>query len=200
MPPAGAHLRFQDAQPVAADANSAPRRRHHLRGHLGERPRRASRRFLVASSLAAPTVGASRRCAVCTAERSAVLRRSCLQLFDSCFSGAYCPGAYRLWVPTGLPTELGIPPWALAAGSLFAPAPIRLTLCRAPPPSAAAPQTLAMEDVRNLCNMKIFVDTDDDMRLARRIKRDTIDRGRDVNGALLRTPASRPCCPDPIRV
>lgn len=41
-----------------------------------------------------------------------------------------------------------------------------------------------MDEVRQLCNMKIFVDTDDDVRLARRIKRDTIDRGRDVNGAL----------------
>ena len=41
-----------------------------------------------------------------------------------------------------------------------------------------------MEDVRSKCNMKIFVDTDDDMRLARRIKRDTIDRGRDVNGVI----------------
>lgn len=40
-----------------------------------------------------------------------------------------------------------------------------------------------MEEVRSLCNMKIFVDTDDDVRLARRIKRDTLDRGRDVNGA-----------------
>lgn len=40
-----------------------------------------------------------------------------------------------------------------------------------------------MDEVRALCNMKIFVDTDDDVRLARRIKRDTIDRGRDVNGA-----------------
>ncbi|KAF3776116.1 Uridine kinase-like protein 1 [Nymphaea thermarum] len=33
--------------------------------------------------------------------------------------------------------------------------------------------------VRNLMNMKIFVDTDADVRLARRIKRDTVERGRD---------------------
>uniref|UniRef100_A0A2N9EKG9 Uridine kinase n=1 Tax=Fagus sylvatica TaxID=28930 RepID=A0A2N9EKG9_FAGSY len=33
--------------------------------------------------------------------------------------------------------------------------------------------------VRNLMNMKIFVDADADVRLARRIKRDTVDRGRD---------------------
>jgi uridine kinase len=41
-----------------------------------------------------------------------------------------------------------------------------------------------MDDVRALLNMKIFVDTDDDVRLARRIKRDTCDRGRDVHGVL----------------
>ena len=43
---------------------------------------------------------------------------------------------------------------------------------------------LAMDEVRALLNMKIFVDTDDDVRLARRIKRDTCDRGRDVHGVL----------------
>ena len=43
---------------------------------------------------------------------------------------------------------------------------------------------LHMEDVRELCNMKVFVDTDDDVRLARRIKRDTAERGRDVNGVI----------------
>jgi uridine kinase len=41
-----------------------------------------------------------------------------------------------------------------------------------------------MDDVRGLLNMKIFVDTDDDVRLARRIKRDTCDRGRDVHGVI----------------
>ena len=35
-----------------------------------------------------------------------------------------------------------------------------------------------------MCNMKIFVDTDDDVRLARRIIRDVAERGRDVNGVL----------------
>ena len=44
--------------------------------------------------------------------------------------------------------------------------------------------TLAMDDVRALLNMKIFVATDDDVRLARRIKRDTCDRGRDVHGVI----------------
>ena len=43
---------------------------------------------------------------------------------------------------------------------------------------------LAMEEVRDLCHMKIFVDTDDDLRLARRLKRDTVDRGRSVDGVI----------------
>ncbi|XP_010436027.1 PREDICTED: uridine kinase-like protein 1, chloroplastic [Camelina sativa] len=38
--------------------------------------------------------------------------------------------------------------------------------------------------VRNLMNMKIFVDTDADVRLARRIRRDTAERGRDVISVL----------------
>ncbi|KAA0036104.1 hypothetical protein IC582_013797 [Cucumis melo] len=38
--------------------------------------------------------------------------------------------------------------------------------------------------VRNLMNMKIFVDTDPDVRLARRIRRDTVERGRDINSVL----------------
>ncbi|KAK8619051.1 hypothetical protein V6N13_133020 [Hibiscus sabdariffa] len=38
--------------------------------------------------------------------------------------------------------------------------------------------------VRNLMNMKIFVDTDDDVRLSRRIKQDTVERGRDVSSVL----------------
>ncbi|KAK6155404.1 hypothetical protein DH2020_009652 [Rehmannia glutinosa] len=38
--------------------------------------------------------------------------------------------------------------------------------------------------VRNLMNMKIFVDTDADVRLARRIRRDTVQRGRDINSVL----------------
>ncbi|KAG6402914.1 hypothetical protein SASPL_135128 [Salvia splendens] len=35
--------------------------------------------------------------------------------------------------------------------------------------------------VRNLMNMKIFVDTDADVRLARRIRRDIVERGREIN-------------------
>ncbi|KAH7441111.1 hypothetical protein KP509_03G025700 [Ceratopteris richardii] len=38
--------------------------------------------------------------------------------------------------------------------------------------------------VRGLMNMKIFVDTDADVRLARRIRRDTVERGRDINNVL----------------
>nr|PNR47882.1 hypothetical protein PHYPA_012355 [Physcomitrium patens] len=38
--------------------------------------------------------------------------------------------------------------------------------------------------VREFMNMKIFVDTDADVRLARRIRRDTLERGRDVNGVI----------------
>ncbi|XP_031380913.1 uridine kinase-like protein 5 [Punica granatum] len=38
--------------------------------------------------------------------------------------------------------------------------------------------------VRDLMNMKIFVDTDSDVRLARRIQRDTVERGRDIQNVL----------------
>ena len=43
---------------------------------------------------------------------------------------------------------------------------------------------LHMESIRQLCNMKVFVDTDDDVRLARRIQRDVADRGRDMAGVI----------------
>lgn len=43
---------------------------------------------------------------------------------------------------------------------------------------------LHMEEIRNACNMKVFVDTDDDVRLARRIQRDVAERGRDVAGVI----------------
>ncbi|XP_065874739.1 uridine kinase-like protein 5 [Euphorbia lathyris] len=38
--------------------------------------------------------------------------------------------------------------------------------------------------VRGLMNMKIFVDTDSDLRLARRIRRDTVERGRNIQNVL----------------
>jgi uridine kinase len=43
---------------------------------------------------------------------------------------------------------------------------------------------LAVREVRDLCHMKIFVETDDDLRLARRLKRDTVDRGRSIDGVI----------------
>eukprot|EP00195_Chlamydomonas_chlamydogama_P006679 CAMPEP_0202904784 /NCGR_PEP_ID=MMETSP1392-20130828/31085_1 /ASSEMBLY_ACC=CAM_ASM_000868 /TAXON_ID=225041 /ORGANISM="Chlamydomonas chlamydogama, Strain SAG 11-48b" /LENGTH=471 /DNA_ID=CAMNT_0049592593 /DNA_START=103 /DNA_END=1515 /DNA_ORIENTATION=+ len=43
---------------------------------------------------------------------------------------------------------------------------------------------LNMEEIRDLLHMKIYVDTDDDVRLARRIQRDVTARGRDVGGVL----------------
>lgn len=43
---------------------------------------------------------------------------------------------------------------------------------------------LSMPEVRQQCNMRIFVDTDDDVRLARRIRRDTSERGRNVEGVI----------------
>lgn len=43
---------------------------------------------------------------------------------------------------------------------------------------------LHMEEVRQMLNMKIYVDTDDDVRLARRIQRDVAVRGRDVAGVI----------------
>jgi uridine kinase len=44
-------------------------------------------------------------------------------------------------------------------------------------------------------NMKIFVDTDADVRLARRIRRDTVERGRDVNSVLEQvSPLFDLCC------
>lgn len=42
------------------------------------------------------------------------------------------------------------------------------------------------EELRNLCDMKIFVHTDADERLMRRIKRDITERGRDINEVLTR--------------
>jgi len=40
------------------------------------------------------------------------------------------------------------------------------------------------EDIRNLLDMKIFVETDSDVRLARRLKRDISQRGRDIHGVM----------------
>ena len=40
------------------------------------------------------------------------------------------------------------------------------------------------ESIRDMLDMKVFVDTDSDVRLARRLKRDITDRGRDIHGVL----------------
>lgn len=40
------------------------------------------------------------------------------------------------------------------------------------------------KDMLDLMDMKIFVDTDDDTRLVRRIRRDLVDRGRDITSVL----------------
>lgn len=42
----------------------------------------------------------------------------------------------------------------------------------------------AWPDVVELCDVKIFVDADDDIRLIRRMRRDIADRGRDVESVL----------------
>ena len=38
--------------------------------------------------------------------------------------------------------------------------------------------------MNDLMDLKIFVDTDADVRLLRRLKRDTLERGRDLEGVL----------------
>jgi uridine kinase len=38
--------------------------------------------------------------------------------------------------------------------------------------------------IRNLCDIKIFVDTDDDIRFIRRLKRDTRERGRTIESVI----------------
>jgi uridine kinase len=40
------------------------------------------------------------------------------------------------------------------------------------------------KDLYDLMDIKIFVDTDDDIRLIRRIQRDTVERGRSLNGII----------------
>ena len=40
------------------------------------------------------------------------------------------------------------------------------------------------KEIRDMMDLKIFVDTDADIRLLRRINRDIVDRGRDIEGVL----------------
>ncbi|KAM6965599.1 uridine-cytidine kinase-like 1 [Aplochiton taeniatus] len=42
----------------------------------------------------------------------------------------------------------------------------------------------ANKELLKLLDMKVFVDTDSDIRLVRRLKRDILDRGRDINGVI----------------
>ncbi len=42
----------------------------------------------------------------------------------------------------------------------------------------------AVEELRNLFDIKIFIDTDDDERLLRRLKRDIVERGRSIESVM----------------
>ena len=44
--------------------------------------------------------------------------------------------------------------------------------------------TLAVPQIAELADLKIYVDAPDDIRLLRRIERDVVDRGRSVQGVL----------------
>ncbi|XP_031553202.1 uridine-cytidine kinase-like 1 isoform X2 [Actinia tenebrosa] len=44
--------------------------------------------------------------------------------------------------------------------------------------------TFAYKELRDLMDLKVFVDTDPDIRLARRLKRDITERGRELSGVL----------------
>lgn len=44
--------------------------------------------------------------------------------------------------------------------------------------------TLSEANIRKLCDIKIFVDTEDDIRFIRRLKRDTKDRGRTIDSVI----------------
>lgn len=43
---------------------------------------------------------------------------------------------------------------------------------------------LERDEIRKLMDVKIFVDTDDDIRFIRRLKRDIVERGRDVDSVI----------------
>lgn len=42
----------------------------------------------------------------------------------------------------------------------------------------------ANQKLVDMMDMKLFIETDSDIRLARRLKRDTVDRGRDLEGVI----------------
>ena len=60
------------------------------------------------------------------------------------------------------------------------------TVAVAPRPLVIVEGILVLEnaDLRGLMDVKIFVDTDDDIRLLRRVRRDSIDRGRTLEAIL----------------
>ena len=58
----------------------------------------------------------------------------------------------------------------------------------APCPTAKTLEDLYYPTLRNLFNMKLFVDTDADSRLARRVLRDIEERGRDLEHVLHQVP------------
>ncbi|MCL4145550.1 UNVERIFIED_CONTAM: hypothetical protein GTU68_054820 [Idotea baltica] len=43
---------------------------------------------------------------------------------------------------------------------------------------------LSMPKIKSLIDLSVYVDTPDDLRLARRMRRDVVERGRDVEGVL----------------
>ena len=44
--------------------------------------------------------------------------------------------------------------------------------------------TLSVKEIRELGDLLVYVDTPDDIRLARRIQRDVVDRGRSIDGVI----------------
>ena len=44
--------------------------------------------------------------------------------------------------------------------------------------------TLSIKELRDLCDIKLYVDTPDDIRLIRRLSRDIVERGRDVESII----------------
>ncbi len=59
-----------------------------------------------------------------------------------------------------------------------------LTLAPSPIILLEGIHVLSIEAITPLIDLSIYVDTPDDLRLARRIRRDVIERGRDVHGVL----------------
>lgn len=56
-----------------------------------------------------------------------------------------------------------------------------LTIDRTPLVIVEGILTFSLPELRNIFDLRLYVDTDDDIRLMRRIKRDIIERGRDID-------------------